>query len=394
MLNEFDDIEIRVENEMDVESKNSNSKNDANAMTVSKLDEEIRLEKESRKLSKNHVENFKKSQKPKKSLKNKILAWGLGIGIFAGAVAGGAALYKDQTTGNGAYRNEIRSRYERVDETLNKRVFGDAHSFDTAKNKKINSINFKEVGDEFANLEIYTEAEQDYGDRVDYLQGTSKYSVLKKYYDSLVAAESSNNMITYLDCLNELFENMNFKSFKYGEKLPSYKGQECDSIKSEKINNLFALDFEKEGIVKQIGFLPFNIEILEWKDDFETETTYYTYKLSGISFCETTFESNDVIPNSNELVIDQNYDKSHIKTFYRDITFTSQVSFKDSSNAKYTLRNEINRILFKFKTNYEIKTTYFQETNVFNPLKEYENMKSGNFNYQKPEDIDLNEYKK
>ncbi len=394
MLNEFDDIEIKVMDDLSVETKDGNQKNDSQAFGVSKLNEEIELEKQSRKLAKNNIENFKKSQKPKKSLKTKILAWGLGLGIFAGAVAGGTALYKDQTTGNGAYNDVLKSKYEKVDETLNKRVFGDAHSFDSAKNKKINSINFKEVGDEFANLEIYTEAEQDYSDRTDKLQGTSKYSVLKKYYDSLVDAESSNNMITYLDCLNELFENMNFESFDYSNKISNLKGNWCLPLGEDNINKLFALDFEKEGIVKQIGFLPFNIEVVDWTHDVEAGVINYTYKLSGISYCETTFESHDEVKESDSSFVQQEYNKNNVKAYFRDFTFTSSQKNGAYCTKQERLTEDLKLFLYDEKSNFEIKTTYFEETNVFNPLKEYENMKSGNFNYQKPDDIDLNEYKK
>lgn len=339
-------------------------------------------------------ENLKQSQKPKKTLKIKILAWGLCLGILAGVIAGGTAVYKDQTTGNSAYNNLIKSRYEKVDETLNKRVFGDAYSFGSAKNKKINSIRFCDVGDEFANLEIYTEAEQDYRDRTEQLQGTSKYSVLKKYYDSLVDAESSNNMITYLDCLNELFENMNFERFSYSNKISNLKGNWCLPLGEDNINKLFALDFEKEGIVKQIGFLPYHIDVVEWVDDVEAGVINYTYKLSGISYCQTTFESHDEVEESDSSFVQQEYNKNNVKAYYRDFTFTSSQETATSYCKDKQLIEDLMNYCLGEKSNFEIKTTYFEETNVFNVLKEYENMKSGNFDFKKPSDVDVREYTK
>ena len=337
-------------------------------------------------------ENLKSSQKPKKTLKIKILAWGLCLSILAGVIAGGTAVYKDQTTGNSAYNNLIKSRYEKVDATLNKRVFRDAYS--SAKNKKINSIRFCDVGDEFANLEIYTEAEQYYRDRTEQLQGTSKYSVLKKYYDSLVNAESSNNMITYLDCLNELFENMNFERFSYSNKISNLKGNWCLPLGEDNINKLFALDFEQEGIVKQIGFLPYHIDVVEWVDDVEAGVINYTYKLSGISYCETTFESHDEVKESDSSFVQQEYNKNNVKAYYRDFTFTSSQEKGAYCTKQERLTEDLKLFLYDEKSNFEIKTIYFEEINVFNPLKEYENMKSGKFDFKKPSNVDVREYTK
>ena len=394
MLNEFDDIEIKVMDDLSVETKDGNQKNDSQAFGVSKLNDEIELEKQSRKLAKNNIENFKKSQKPKKSLKTKILAWGLGLGIFAGAVAGGTALYKDQTTGNGAYNDVLKSKYEKVDETLNKKYFRDINAFTSTPNKKITYIDIRDVNDDYANLEIGCEAEKSFSNRIEQFQGVAKYNVLKKYYDSLVNAESSNNMITYLDCLNELFENMNFESFDYSNKISNLKGDWCLPLGEDNINKLFALDFEKEGIVKQIGFLPYKIEVVDWEDDVEAGVINYTYKLSGISYCETTFESHDEVKESDSSFIQQEFNKNKVKAYFRDFTFTSSQKKGAYCTKQERLTEDLKLFLYDEKSNFEIKTTYFEETNVFNPLKEYENMKSGNFNYQKPNDVDLNEYKK
>lgn len=118
MLDEFDNIEKKIEGDLDVESKATANQPKP---SVGKLDAEIEAQINSRKLKeveqkseasqKDNVKNFAKSQKQKKSLKKRVLAWALGIGIFAGAAAGATMGIKnyveDQTTGDGAYRNAI-----------------------------------------------------------------------------------------------------------------------------------------------------------------------------------------------------------------------------------------------------------------------------------------------
>jgi len=74
------------------ENKKEQVKEEQNLVIENKEPEEIkfcRLDKEiKREQMKRRINSFKKSQKPKKSLKKRLLAWGLGVSIFAGAVAG------------------------------------------------------------------------------------------------------------------------------------------------------------------------------------------------------------------------------------------------------------------------------------------------------------------
>ena len=60
-----------------------------------------------------------------KKLKNKIIAWVLGCVIFLGVAVGVGLYIYDQTSGDGAYNNAIRTRYEQVDEKLTGRLISD-----------------------------------------------------------------------------------------------------------------------------------------------------------------------------------------------------------------------------------------------------------------------------
>lgn len=401
MLDEFDNIEKKIEGDLDVESKpNANQ----SKPSVGKLDAEIEAQKNARKLKeveqkteeaqKDNVKNFAKSQKQKKSLKKRVLAWALGIGIFAGAAAGATMGIKnyvdDQTTGNGAYINVIQSRYEKVDETLTRRINEDTYS--SIINKKITTIKFDEPTQEDVQLELYIDG--DYNNEQH--QGKAIYNVLLNYYNSLVDAEESGNMISYLDALNQVFENMDFVNCNFNEKIKPIKYNGCTEDKSEKINELFTLDFEKDGIVKQVAFLPYRIEVLKYELNNEDSKFYYTYKISGISYCQTAEENNDTIEQSDYLVSDKTYNPNHIKAYYRDIEYSSSIIANKHSDQvselQYDIVDFVNNL--KTKSEIEIKTTYFEETNVFNVMKEYENMKKGNFDYQKPDNVDMSEYSK
>lgn len=406
MLDEFDNIEKKIEGDLDVESKATANQSKA---SVGKLDAEIEAQINSRKLKeveqkseasqKDNVKNFAKSQKQKKSLKKRVLAWALGIGIFAGAAAGATMGIKnyvdDQTTGNGAYRNAIQSRYEKVDETLTSRLCEDT-TISSWRNFKINTIKFEDPTDSNVELNLYYEGDKNVKETEHFLQGRATYNVLLNYYNSLVDAEESGNMISYLDALNQVFENMDFVNCAFNEKIQSIKFEGFDEDASEKINELFSLDLEKEGVVKQVAFLPYLMEITKWGYDDKTNMYNYTFKLSGISYCETVDENSDKIEQGDDLVSDKTYNQNHIKAYYRDIEISSKILdnywIKYDDQLKWDMYDFVNGD--KTKSDFEIKTTYFEETNVFNVMKEYENMKNGNFDYQKPDNVDMSEYTK
>lgn len=398
----FDDIEQKPNQNIEISSnKNSSS----NQPVAEKLSAEIENQNKSRMLKsanaqaradeKNSVKNFAKSQKPKKSLKKRILAWALGIGIFAGAAAGaGIAISKNQSSPDEDYQSLIKSRYELVDETLTSRL----NQIDSSThNKQIQTIQFEEPGLENVELIIkYEGLDKDNDEK----QVKQIYNVLLDYYNSLVDAEESGNMISYLDALNAIFENMQFVNKDYQNKCESIKFEDCDEDASEKINNLLGLEAPQDGVIKQVAFLPLTIEVADWTVDGYTDTFYFTFKLSGISYCETTAENHDEIKQDSELVSDKTYNKNNIKAYYRDIELSSSfVGFESFAGSKpkqliKALQDFVNGELTE--DDFTIATTYFGETNIFeNPtlFDEFLKMKAGNFDYTKPEGLDLGQYK-
>ena len=388
------DEEIKIGDDLDVEINNKPAEK-----KVTRLEEEIKIEEESRKLNKDNIKNFEKSQKPKKSLKKKVIAWCLGASIFIGAAVGAAFGIKnkidDNKYGNGRYAREIQTRYEQVDKNLHSTLYGVSPRYFFSDEFNVNYLRFDEK-EQGADLKVFAyEEHHTGGGNLIQSQLCYTFNVLQEYYESLVNAEEGNNMLAYLDALNKVVETMKFDN--YTENDPLYfiydKYEKIETRNYDKLNDLLNLDFENDNIVRQIGFLPYHIEVSNRIDDEETGITTYTYKLSGISYCETKTESKDKIKKNDNLLIASNYDKNHVKTYLRDIEFTSTL---ETSGLDYVMKSRMfgDFLMYldgvKTKDDIQVKTTYFQETNIFD---EYMKMKeTKNFNYQKPADLNIDEY--
>lgn len=405
MLDEFDNIEMKVESDLDVETKNEMVTGENQKPEISKLDKETEEDKKTKVLenvkkqaeidAKNNAKNFAKSQKPKKSLKKRVLAWVLGAGIFAGAAAGATIGIKnyveDQTTGDGAYQKAIRSRYERVDKTLTERLRLDTAELYSYGSTKITQLRFEEPGNEDVVLNIYTDlVGENYasGNTLNHT-GHTIYKVLIDYYNTLVDAENANNMISYLDALNEIFENMQFESHSTNRKIDLDLAS-LGKNAGQKLSELFALDVEKEGVVKQIGFLPYRIEVTKWEPDGENGLFHYSFAISGISYCETTFESSDLMPTDEQLISNKDVASANIKTYNRTIEISSSLPFVDYEKKEKTLANELKKYVNGTKSDFDVKTTCFEETNIYDAMKDFMSMREGNFDYKKPENVDMN----
>lgn len=375
------DIEVKTENDLNTEIGNQEIKTE-NAT----LEEEIKIEEESRKLNKDNVKNFEKSQKPKKSLKNKIISWALGLGVLAGSVAGGVSIYKNNFSEKAKYNKEIQTKFEQVDATLTERIYRDTDYKIFDSNQKIEYLRFNDESGEEKILEVFFEGDkvnQASGRNYSY-DGSATYKVLEEYYNSLVDAEESNNMLTYLDALNQVFETMEYQKSEIHDKI-EWTNAEKTEENVAKINELFALDFEDDNIVKQVGFLPYNIEVIEWNSDDENHNVTYTYKIHGISYCETKNESKTTVQNNDDLIMNSDYDKSHIETYYRDITFSSCCHFGRFEPDKFDrLQGDILMYIdgLYSKDDISIKTTYFQKTDLF---ENYNLIKEGKTKFNVPE---------
>ena len=350
--------------------------------SYTKLNEEIEREENNRTLK-----NFKKSQKPKKDLKKRFLAWGLGATIFAGASIGVGAIINDQTNGDGAYNREIQKKYEQVDETLTKAM---GHSpYVHLDNAEITGMYFEEPVNDDVILKIFYEGDTENEFGVDRIDMFEDFSTNIDYYENLVEAENSNNMLYYLDSLNELFANMELcgrcdVSSTITMKLPVNTQENIDIF-----NDIFNIDNVKtDDLVKQIGFVPYYIDFIEKHTTENPVRTYYTYRIYGVSYCETNSENTAYIKENDKLIINENYDNNHVKAFNRVFTFSSSTD-QATINNDLRLSGDIYKIIDEVNNPYTVTDEYFAEVDIFN---NYFKLLDGEKKFDKPQDFNVKNY--
>ncbi len=322
--------------------------------------------------------------------KKKVLVWVLVIVLVVAALGGGLGyIIYDQTEGSSAFKKEVQSKYELVDEQLTQRLI-EHTPYGLNKNQEITHIRFLDPSDSSAELQVYYNADFETSFGLYPQKCYAIFNVLIDYYNTLVEAEESGNVLYYLDALNEIFKNMEFEEYQQMNEIACNLTVDTEENRV-KFNEIFNLnDVQNEDVVRQVGFLPYNVEVVDYHHDYETHEYKYTYKISGISYCETVSENSDEVKNHKDLIIESNYNKNHIKTFQRDILFSSSTINQAGIDINVRLRGDINKIIKGTNYPYTVETILFQEANI---LKLYQDMIDGKFDYKKPDGFNLKEYK-
>ena len=332
---------------------------------------------------KENINDSRKKSKLKKVLLTTIITLILCGSIVIGGIVGVKAYIDYNTTGDGAYNKILEEKFGDTNGILFDKI---SHSL--SRSQTIKHIKFCDDN----KLEIYYDQEttNPVYKNVDYYNCYATFEYDNKYYDSLINAEKPDNLIDYLDALNNLFTSMRYvnqEMYFEHDFISKLDGSE-ETIK--KLSELFKLETKDDSIVKQIGFSPYDIHTIKLEKNDDSRTVSYSFKLSGISYCQTKYESFDVIKPSKELLIDKSYDKKHVKTYYRDMIvsgiyyFTNNIPLKDE-----LLRIELDSYINGNK-NLEVETTYFDSVNIFDKFFKMNNVKK--FNYKKPSDLELTQY--
>lgn len=347
-------------------------------------------EKEQKQLAKAIAKELNKgasSGSPKKRLRNKII-WGVtGLGVLGAGAYGVSTIINDQTNGDGGYNNEIQSAYEYCMDTLEDKMADGA--YDALNNSEITFIKFWEPTEESANIQVFYEGDVTNDAGIRNINGYTVFNVLIDYYNELVEAEESGNALYYLNALNKIFEKMEYLNNETYNPI-TCKLNENTPENVVKFNEIFNInDVKTDDIIKQVGFLPYHVELTSYEFDENTNKYYYTYKIYGISYCETKSENNDVVSSKESLIMEAGYNKNHIKAYNREMTFTSSLSATSHFYEEARLSGDLYMIMNNMNNSYEVKTTSFKEVDL---LKMLDRMKEGKFDFEKPEDFDLQEY--
>lgn len=332
---------------------------------------------------KEKINNSHEEKTNKKTLITIIFLVVLCSAIIVGGIIGYKVCKEYNTTGDGAYNKILEEKFEQTNKILYSRL-----SYACDDYKKVKHINFCDNN----YLEIFYDGEtlNPVYKTMDYHNCYAIFEYANEYQERLVNNEKNNNLIDYLDSLSNLFTTMRYVKSEMSSKIDFISKLDNSEESIKKLSELFKLETKDDSIVKQIGFSPYDIHTIKLEKNDDSRTVSYSFKLSGISYCQTKYESFDVIKPSKELLIDKSYDKKHIKTYYRDMIvsgiyyFTNNIPLKDE-----LLRIELDSYINGNK-NLEVETTYFDSVNIFDKFFKMNNVKK--FNYKKPSDLDLTQY--
>lgn len=323
------------------------------------------------------------AKKEKRKSKKWIVALILIIAIGAGSVF----IYNNFFSEQAKYQKEIKEAYKIADQNLlySLNTFSRYGGLD--RNKKIEYMMFsKETQD--PTLIIYFQGDYYNGslDKYRTYDGYATFKVKQEDYNNLISSQEKGNILDYINTLNTIFDTMKYidsNSFHQIDCI-NYEYVEKTEENIEMLLNLFNLEVEDNNIVRQVGFFPYNIEVIKWEMNEETKILNYTYLIRGISYCETKEASTADVVEDENLIMYNNYDSTHLKAYYRDIYFSSWEDLSDHDANKQTrFQGDINKYKYgkKTKKDFQVETKYFEETTLF---ENFYKMQNGYFKFKKP----------
>ncbi|MBE7090766.1 MAG: hypothetical protein E7363_02500 [Clostridiales bacterium] len=293
------------------------------------------------------------------------------------------------TQGSGAYNREAKHKYEQLDESLGEKMntatFGKYYALN---DHKITQVQFMEPDEESVDLKVFYEGKDILGKNV---YAYAIFEVMIDYYNALAEAEESGNILYYLDAMQKIVDTMREKESTYLStpidlKLPANTAENLAVF-----NDVFNVsDVNDPNIIRQVGFLPYHVECVEHHYNNELKRFEYTYKISGISYCETREESTAEVEKSSKLLMEENYDKTHLKAYNREMTFSTYNDKTETLEILDRLSGDIYKIIDGVNAPYTVKTTCFEEMDL---MKMFYQMKEGKFRFKKPKNFDVRVYK-
>lgn len=227
------------------------------------------------------------------------------------------------------YNWEIRSAYQRVERKLINELQDDLPY--SLRNRKINHLIFGDV-DEEGNLrvDIYYAGETELGNDFNVL---AVYKLAVQYYNALVEADNSGDILKYLEVLDACFENM-----EYIREDRSYLSNDLglDDKEVKQFNEFYLSEWGED----QVGFLPYFIK--EVNAEAINEGNYnleYTFIVKGFNFVKNP-NGAFKLPNYSELISTVKYPISSVDVYDQDIEITfkfDKSKFIPDSNKAFSI---------------------------------------------------------
>lgn len=326
------------------------------------------------------------AKKEKRKSKKWIVALILLILIIA-IGAGSIFLYNNFFSEQAKYQKEIKEAYKIADLSLNYTLNNPRCSYSGLdRNKKIEYMTFsKDTQDPtliiYFQGDSYAQSLNKYFTR----DGKVTYKVKQEDYNNLISSQEKGNVLDYINTLSTIFDTMEYIDSNNYDQIDfiNYEYIEKTDENIEMLLDLFNLEVEDNNIVRQVGFFPYNIEVIKWEIDEETNILNYTYLIRGISYCETKQVSTADVVEDENLIMYSNYDSTHLKAYYHNIVISSYETYKMGYQTTTRLQGDINKFIDSIKTHkdFQVETKYFEETTLF---ENFYKMQNGYFKFKKP----------
>ena len=308
--------------------------------------------------------------------------------VAVGAIFGISAVIKAYEQKE--YISALQTRYEQVDVTLTEAMSKTMYT--AFYDSEVTGIYFEAPLADGATLRVFYEGDVRTNFGTESRMKAAEFNVEYEYYENLVDAEDNENKLDYLDALNDVFANMEFIKEDLNSKITLELPQNTEENIAV-FNQIFNVEGLNADVTKQVGFTPYYIkmtekEIINTDPETQRNTFKYTYKIYGTSYCETNSENSAYVKNSDKTIMSENFDSNHLKAYNRVMTFSSGGSGVDIVEEDL-LSGDIFRIINGVNNPYTVTNEYFEEVNVF---ETYLQMLDGNFDFERPEGLDLSQY--
>lgn len=195
------------------------------------------------------------------------------------------------------------------------------------------------------------------------------FEVANKYYKALKEAEDGDDVMAYIEALNECFKNMQFK-----DEQVSYTPLETTFNEEEtiKFNEMFSL--KNEGL-NQIGFLPQFVDLSN-QVKLEDGSNDVTYTFKGYSFVRVNKgEGYDVLPSDmSNAILTEKLDAKNIDDDIKVYEVTYEWKYNSAAGAIlggdmyiFTLKQLFNNGKFAYAyVDYGVTPTFVREVELTN----------------------------
>ena len=269
------------------------------------------------------------------------------------------------------YNQEIKSVYEEVEsEFLTKLHYDLPYEL---QDVRINNIIFGDANEDGKlPVDIYYTGTGIQGVELNVM---AMYELAVKYYNNLVEADNSGDMLKYVEALNACFKNMKCVD----EKMTHYSNDlELDENQAQKFNEIFMSEWGED----QIGFLPYFIERVNVKNINEGNYNLeYTFRVKGFNFVKN---SNGAIklPNINGTILTLNAGKSQVDVYEQDF----EISFKiDHSKIFVAAGKELRGLISRYLNERDIAVSFNTvSTNKVDLTENFIKMTMGQFDFKQP----------